>query len=62
MKKLIPFHILLKHWRRNLALTQREAAARLGVNLRTYQSWEIARYTPRPFVLHVIRQKITSDS
>jgi DNA-binding transcriptional regulator YiaG len=36
----------LKAWRARVGLTQSEAAARLGVNLRTYEAWEMGRHSP----------------
>jgi len=33
----------LRGWRKSLAITQTEAAIRLGVSLRTIQEWEAGR-------------------
>jgi len=35
----------LRRWRKSLAITQAEAAIRLGVSLRTIQEWEAGRTT-----------------
>ena len=36
----------LAAWRARLGFTQAEAAERLGINLRTYEGWEIGRHAP----------------
>ena len=54
----------LKAWRGVTAangrgdLTQLEAAARLGVPLKTYLDWEQGRHAPRGLALEALRQKI----
>jgi transcriptional regulator with XRE-family HTH domain len=42
---------LLKAWRTTASLTQKVAAEKLGVSLRTYQAWEIGRGMPYPKLL-----------
>ena len=37
----------LKAWRRRKGLTQKEAAAHLGVEWRTYEGWEHGRFEPK---------------
>jgi len=43
------FSKLLKEYRERRRFTQEEAAAKLGVSVRTLQNWEIARNMPRGF-------------
>jgi transcriptional regulator with XRE-family HTH domain len=48
------FASLLKDFRSREHLTQEAAAAFLGVSLRTWQNWEIARNMPRGFGLRAL--------
>ncbi len=48
------FARLLKDYRERHQLTQNEAAAKLGVSVRTLQNWEIARNMPRGFGLRAL--------
>jgi len=48
------FASLLKEFRSRENLTQEAAAAFLGVSLRTWQNWEIARNMPRGFGLRAL--------
>ncbi len=41
------------------AITQSEAAAILGVSVRTYQEWEQGRMTPRGIALQAVLERIT---
>lgn len=41
----------LKKWRKSHGLVQKQAAAILGVNLRTYQGWEGRKPEPKPLAL-----------
>jgi DNA-binding transcriptional regulator YiaG len=45
------FSKILKDYRERQRFTQEEAAAKLGVSVRTLQNWEIARNMPRGFGL-----------
>ena len=45
------FAKLLKEYRERRRFTQEEAAAKLGVSVRTLQNWEVARNMPRGFGL-----------
>jgi len=45
------FARILKEYRERRRFTQEEAAAKLGVSVRTLQNWEIARNMPRGFGL-----------
>jgi DNA-binding transcriptional regulator YiaG len=47
----------LRAWRGTL--TQKYAAMRLRVGLRTYQDWEQGRHTPRGLALNLITEKIS---
>lgn len=47
----IEFASMLKEFRTRENLTQQAAATYLGVSLRTWQNWEIARNMPRGFGL-----------
>lgn len=49
----------LKAYRAAHDLTQRAAAAQLGVNLNTLQNWEAGRNTPRGLALATILSLIT---
>jgi transcriptional regulator with XRE-family HTH domain len=39
-KKVESWPVVLKAWRARRGITQKEAAERLGVAMRTYQGWE----------------------
>ncbi|MEI7532872.1 MAG: helix-turn-helix transcriptional regulator [Verrucomicrobiae bacterium] len=39
-KKVESWPVVLKDWRARRGITQKEAAERLGVAMRTYQGWE----------------------
>lgn len=39
-KKVESWPVVLKDWRARRGITQKEAAERLGVAMRTYQRWE----------------------
>jgi len=38
----------LKKWRAASGFSQSQAAAELGISVRSLQSWEICHYTPNP--------------
>ncbi len=48
----------LKEYRERRRFTQEEAAAKLGVSVRTLQNWEIARNMPRGFGLTALLKVI----
>lgn len=48
----------LKAWRKAYGLTQKEAADRLGANLRTYQNWEAGVNTPPKITENYVRSRI----
>jgi DNA-binding transcriptional regulator YiaG len=48
------FSKLLKEYRERRRLTQEEAAAKLGVSVRTLQNWEVARNMPQGFGLKAL--------
>lgn len=50
----------LRTWRRRWRLTQSQAAASLGVELRTLQNWEQSRNTPRGLALESLKLKLQS--
>jgi len=54
------FALLLKDYRERKAFTQSEAAAKLGVSVRTLQNWEIARNMPRGFGLVALVKVLTT--
>lgn len=47
-KKLEPVSVAqaLRQWRKDKGLTRKQAAAELGVNVRTLESWEYGYRTP----------------
>ncbi|MHC1765900.1 MAG: helix-turn-helix domain-containing protein [Verrucomicrobiia bacterium] len=49
------FAKLLKDWRERRGFTQEQAAAKLGINLRTLQNWEIARNAPQGFAKTAVK-------
>lgn len=52
------FAKILKEYRERRGFTQEEAAAKLGVSVRTLQNWEIARNMPRGFGLAALLKVI----
>jgi DNA-binding transcriptional regulator YiaG len=52
------FAKILKDYRERRRFTQEEAAAKLGVSVRTLQNWEIARNMPRGFGLAALLKVI----
>jgi DNA-binding transcriptional regulator YiaG len=48
----------LKTWRAAKSLTQAEAAARLGVPLRTLQNWERGANAPRGLALAALKERM----
>jgi len=48
----------LQAYRRRLRLSQADAAARLGVPVRTLQNWEQGTRTPRGLALEALRAKL----
>jgi transcriptional regulator with XRE-family HTH domain len=52
---------LLKKFRQREHLTQDAAAALLGISLRTWQNWEVARNMPRGFGLHALLLALRSS-
>lgn len=52
------FAKILKEYRECRRFTQEEAAAKLGVSVRTLQNWEIARNMPRGFGLAALLKVI----
>ena len=48
------FRKTLKEWRERKGLTQADAAAKLGISVRTLQNWEIARNMPRGYGLNAL--------
>jgi transcriptional regulator with XRE-family HTH domain len=49
----------LKAWRERKGFTQAQAAAKLGISVRTLQNWEIERNMPRGFGLNALLKAIT---
>ncbi len=54
------FRKTLKDWRERKGLTQTDAAAKLGISVRTLQNWEIARNMPRGYGLAALVKVINS--
>jgi DNA-binding transcriptional regulator YiaG len=52
------FAKILKDYRERRRFTQEQAAAKLGVSVRTLQNWEIARNMPRGFGLAALLKVI----
>lgn len=48
----------LKSARAKLNLSQSQAAEEWGVPLKTLQSWESGRFTPRGFALRALEEKL----
>ena len=48
----------LKAWRGRRGFTQAQAAAKLGISVRTLQNWEIERNMPRGFGLNALLKAI----
>ena len=48
------FRKAVKDWRERKGLPQADAAAKLGISVRTLQNWEIARNMPRGFGLRAL--------
>ena len=53
------FAKLLKEYRERRRFTQEEAAAKLGISVRTLQNWEIARNMPRGFGLAALLKTLS---
>lgn len=53
------FANILKDYRDRRRFTQEEAAAKLGVSVRTLQNWEIARNMPRGFGLSALLRVVS---
>ena len=45
-KKVESWPVVLKDWRARRGITQKEAAERLGVDIRTFQRWEGGEVSP----------------
>lgn len=58
MGKITETSKALAKWRGKL--TQKEAAQKLGVSLRTLQNWEIGRNEPRGFAKAALLQRLTT--
>lgn len=50
----------LRDWRRRWQLTQLQAAAALGVPLKTFRNWEQGQRTPRGLALDALTLKLQS--
>ena len=48
----------VKQWRQRWKLTQQQAAAAVGVPIRTWQDWEQGRHTPRGLALEALTTKL----
>jgi DNA-binding transcriptional regulator YiaG len=53
------FALLVKDYRERKGFTQSEAAAKLGISVRTLQNWEIARNMPRGYGLSALVKVIS---
>jgi len=53
-----PFPARLRFRRSFLRLTQAQAAARLGVPVRTFEKWEIGAMLPDPFKQTALLEKL----
>jgi putative transcriptional regulator len=51
----------LKCWRKQVGLTQRQAAHRLNVSVRTFQEWEQGRMKPRGFSLSALQAAVRKE-
>jgi DNA-binding transcriptional regulator YiaG len=56
------FSKTLRDWRNGLELFQKEAADKLGVNLRSYQAWEVGEHYPNQFAMSEILRRMESLS
>jgi len=58
MKIKTNFSKLLRRWRTDSDMLQKEAATKLGVSVRTYQSWEESRTTPHSIAIAEIERRM----
>jgi DNA-binding transcriptional regulator YiaG len=49
----------LEAWRKRLGMTQKAAAAHLGVSVRTLENWSQGRCTPKGFALKSLIEKMS---
>ncbi|MEI6349474.1 MAG: helix-turn-helix transcriptional regulator [Verrucomicrobiota bacterium] len=56
------FATIMKQFRERRKLTQEEAAADLGVSVRTLQNWEIARNMPNGYGLQAILRTLEAPA
>jgi DNA-binding transcriptional regulator YiaG len=61
MAKSKTWRVRLKELRDKYDLTQKEAAARIGVALRTWISWENAHRTPSRLALRLLKNEFPDD-
>lgn len=52
----------LRAYRTARGLSQSEAAAALGVNVRTLQGWESGRFEPKGLALEMLNHKLTGPT
>lgn len=48
-------------WRVMSGLTQRQAAAKLGVSVRTLEDWELGRSKPHPYRVGEIKRRMRKE-
>ena len=56
------FAIIMKQFRERREFTQEQAAADLGVSVRTLQNWEIARNMPNGYGLQAILRTLEASA
>lgn len=54
------FGASLRYWRKAHTLTQTQAAARIGVPVDRYRSWEQGRYEPEALVRELVASKMSA--
>ena len=55
------FQKMVKRWRAKNGFTQQDAAAHLGISVRTLQNWEIARNMPNGYGLKAILAELNKQ-
>lgn len=51
----------LRKWRKALGLTQKQAADRLGVSVRTYEGWEQGKGPSNPGPVKKLMEQATNE-
>ena len=49
---------MLLKWRKDRNFSQQNAAAHFGVAMRTYQTWELGKNSPRTICIHCLKERM----